>query len=508
MSESSRSLPDQPSLRFLRLEARRRLAAGEFTALWEAYLAIAREHGFSSWTALKQVVVSDSQPDPDEAVLDHLSWVVSRMAGASQPDWEPPAEQELAEHFKQSFLDLEVSGRLIKGLSVMARAGRLRDEVTVITQRQGLIRAQAGDVRIETRGADEPPHRLLGILAHRVGRSVTDTRVTAPPASVTGDVPQEAAAVAEEAFGKLGLPGLVLAGADDHGKPWALARGWARLDPQEPLSTTHRFPVYSISTLITATAVLRLAADGRLDLDRPANDHLRTLRLADDDITVRDLLTHTDGLADLPKWSAEAVPGQAEPTGPVLASSGTRGIVKWGVGGYAALGALIADISESPFPRAAARLVLDPLGMTGSSFPERWPAADERAVGCHMLDTDGSFVPGPAKVATVPAALGLWTTADDLVRFALGWSALLPAPLAEEAMRPLARPSASPQVAMGLGWQVNESRGVAAATGPAHDAAASLAVKLDNGKVHVALTNRGIPIDEVNGRVLDALAGA
>ena len=176
MSESSRSLPDQPSLRFLRLEARRRLAAGEFTALWEAYLAIAREHGFSSWTALEQVVVSDGQPDPDEAVLDHLSWVVSRMAGASQPDWAPPTGQELAEHFEQSFFDRDPDGLLIGSLSVMARAGRLRDEVTVITQRQGLIRAQAGDVRIQTAGAGEPPHRLLGILAYRAGRSVTDAR--------------------------------------------------------------------------------------------------------------------------------------------------------------------------------------------------------------------------------------------------------------------------------------------------------------------------------------------
>ncbi len=505
MSESSRSLPDQPSLRFLRLEARRRLAAGEFTALWEAYLAIAREHGFSSWTALKQVVVSDSQPDPDEAVLDHLSWVVSRMAGASQPDWTPPAGQELAEHFEQSFLDREISGRLIKGLSEVARAGWLRDEVTVITQRLRFIRAQAGDVRIETRGAGEPPHRLLGILAHRLGKTVTDTRVAAPPASAAGDVPQAAAAVAEAALGEFGLPGLVLAGADDHGKPWVLARGWARLDPQEPLSTTHRFPVYQVSTLITATAVLRLAADGKLDLDRPANDHLRTIRLADGDITIRDLLTHTDGLADPPKWSAEAVPGPAEMPGLVLASSGTRGIVRFGLGSYAALGALTADVTGSPFPRAAARLVLDPLGMTGSSFPERWPAADERAVGCHLLDIRGTFVPAPAKVAPVPAALGLWTTAADLVRFALGWSALLPAPFPEEAMRPLVRVGS--EGAMGLGWQVNESRGVAA-TGVAHDAAASLVVKLDNGKVHVALTNRGIPIDEVNGRVLAALAGA
>ena len=53
-----------------------------------------------------------------------------------------------------------------------------------------------------------------------------------------------------------------------------------------------------------------------------------------------------------------------------------------------------------------------------------------------------------------------------------------------------------------------ESRGVAAASGMAHVAAASLLVKLDSGKVHIALTNRGIPIDEVNGRVLGALAGS
>jgi CubicO group peptidase (beta-lactamase class C family) len=508
VSESSRSLPDQPSLRFLKLEARRRLAAGEFPALHEAQLAIAREYGFSSWTALKRVV-GDSQPDPDEAVLDHLRWVVSRLAGAGQPDWSRPAEQELAEHFEQSFLDRATSERLIKNLTAMARAGWLRDEVVVITEGPRFIRARAGDVRSETAGAGEPPHRLRGIRAYRIGESITDTRVTTPPADAAGQVPEAAVAVAEEAFGEVGLPGLVLAGVDDHGKPWELARGWARLDPQEPLSTTHRFPVYAISTLITATAVLRLVADGGLDLNGPANDHLRTIRLADDDITVRDLLTHTDGLAALvtpAETFAETVPGLVALTGPVLASGGTRGTAAGGLGGYAALGALIADLTGSPYPEAAARLVLDPLGMSGSSFPERWPAPDERAVVGYRLDTDGAFVPAPVEVGTVPAALGLWTTAADLIRFALGWSALLPAPLAGEAMRPLVRSSASSEVAIGLGWRINESRGVAGQAGYARSGAASLVVKLDSGKVHVALTNRGIPIEEVNGRVVRALA--
>jgi hypothetical protein len=44
----SRDLPDRPSLRHLKLEAKRRLSAGEFTTLHDAQLAIAREHGMSS----------------------------------------------------------------------------------------------------------------------------------------------------------------------------------------------------------------------------------------------------------------------------------------------------------------------------------------------------------------------------------------------------------------------------------------------------------------------------
>jgi ankyrin repeat protein len=49
---SIRSLPAGPDRRFLKLEAKRRLAAGEFGRLHEAQFAIAREHGFTSWPRL------------------------------------------------------------------------------------------------------------------------------------------------------------------------------------------------------------------------------------------------------------------------------------------------------------------------------------------------------------------------------------------------------------------------------------------------------------------------
>ena len=39
-----RSLPERPDLRYLKLEAKRRLAAGQFPSLHDAQAAIAREH--------------------------------------------------------------------------------------------------------------------------------------------------------------------------------------------------------------------------------------------------------------------------------------------------------------------------------------------------------------------------------------------------------------------------------------------------------------------------------
>jgi len=75
MSSQSRSLPDRPSLRFLKLEARERLAAGEFATLHEAQLAIAREHGQPSWAALKRLVESrpaPGSPAPNGHALDQV----------------------------------------------------------------------------------------------------------------------------------------------------------------------------------------------------------------------------------------------------------------------------------------------------------------------------------------------------------------------------------------------------------------------------------------------------
>ena len=200
------------------------------------------------------------------------------------------------------------------------------------------------------------------------------------------------------------------------GRQWALAAGWADLDTGEALQASHRFPASGVSGLVTAVAVLRLVAAGQVGLDRPANDYLHTVRLADDTVTVRELLASTGGVDSPagPELLADQVPDLAAVTGPVISCGGPRGVVRPSNGGTAALGQLLAEVTATSFAAAAARLVLRPLGMNESSFPGSTAEFGPRAVSCYGMDVKGLFVPVPAKVCTLPAAGGLWATALTL----------------------------------------------------------------------------------------------
>jgi len=213
-----------------------------------------------------------------------------------------------------------------------------------------------------------------------------------------------------------------------------LAQGWADLDRGEILDPGHRFPAPGVTALVTTTAVLRLVADGRVGLDRPANDHLSTVRLADDTVTVRDLLAHTGGVDDPAELFGYAVPDLVTLMGPVIGCAGPRGVVRPSNGGVAVLGQLIADVSAAPYADAVTEAVLRPLGMRDSTFPATQAEIDPAAVTGYTMTLEGIFEPVPARICTIQAAAGLWSTGADLVRLGLGWSTLLPGSLAHEAL--------------------------------------------------------------------------
>jgi hypothetical protein len=277
MPGGSRSLPGRPSLRHLKLEAKRRLAAGEFSSLHDAQVALAWEHGLPSWTSLKQLVCA--QAGEESHALDQLRWVIARFARADEPGWAAPTPDELSQHFHERFLAAVPPPALIATISKLTKD--LRDGELVVLGRTPLqAYIQLGTLQYVAAVEPDPPHRLTGLQGLPIGSRVHDPRVAAPPVRTRGNPPAGVPEIAEQAVAELGMAALLLAGGDPGGgsggnhsggsggdagtPPWVLTRGWADLDRAEPLDPAHRFQAPGVTVLVTATAVLRLVADGEL----------------------------------------------------------------------------------------------------------------------------------------------------------------------------------------------------------------------------------------------------
>jgi CubicO group peptidase (beta-lactamase class C family) len=495
---NSRSLPGRPNLRHLKLEAKRRVAAGEFPTLHEAQAAIAREHGLPNWAVLKQHI-SENQ---DSHALDQLRWVVSRFAGAGEPGWTAPAADELNQHFDERFLSAIPPPALIEAIGRIA--DELRDgELVVIRQTPLQAYVELEGVQYIAIAEADPPYRLAGLRALPVGSRVRDQRIANAPVRTQGEVPAGVADIAEQAVAELGLTALLLAGGDPGAQEgWVLAQGRADLDRGEALDPGHRFPVPGATALVTATAVLRLVADGAISsLDSRANDHLTSIRMADDTITVRELLSHTAGVDNPTEMYADAVPDLRQLMGPVVACTGPRGTVHPSNGGIAVLGQLLADVTAMPYAEAATQLVLEPLELKDSFFPARAP--DFNTVTGYHLTLEGRFEPVPARIPTLQAVAGLWSTGADLVRLGLGWSSLLPEALAHEALTPQTDPGPG-GARVGLGWLITPRGDVATHAGTNVDATATVTCRIRDQRTHVVLTSRLIPVNSIEARLLRA----
>ena len=502
-------------MRHLKLEAKRRLAAGEFVTLHHAQTAIAREHGLPSWPRLKQACdqASADQASADQASADqespalaHLRWIVGRFSGADRPGWTPPGEDELREHFDDRFLAAIPASALTEAIAGVAPD--LRTELVVVRQKPLEVQVQLAGQRYVAVAAAEPPHRLVGLRGFVLGDRITDPRVKAPQQARTlGEPSDEIVAIATRARAELGLPALLLAGGEPGREPWVVAAGLADLDREEPLEPGHRFPLPGVTALVTATAVLRLAAEGRLALDAPANDQLTTVRLADDAVTVRDLLRHTGGVDSPAELYADSVPELAGLMGPVIACGGPRGAVWPSNGGICVLGQLIADVTGMPYAEAAAGLVLEPLGLRDWRFPAVPADIGPGAVTGYTATRDGALEPFPARVSAQQAVAGLWSTGADLVRLATGWSSLLPAALAREALTPQAEPGPA-GIRVGLGWLLDSGTaahsetaahsGTAAHGGAGFEAVTLLRSRIRDRRSYVVLTSRAVTVESLD----------
>lgn len=184
-----------------------------------------------------------------------------------------------------------------------------------------------------------------------------------------------------------------------------------------------RFRAGSTTKVVTAAAVLRLAAMGRIDLDTPVQHYLpgllgRQFR----PVTVRQLLDHTSGIPagdGLGTTFEEVYAHRFDTLTPhrVAASAGVKQ-PEFDPGkqqhylniNYTFLGLLIEKVTGRPYASEVTRLVLAPAGMRDTYFP----GTDPRILGPHNR---GYQAVRKADGTTVFVDVTEWNQAD---RFAAG----------------------------------------------------------------------------------------
>ena len=162
-----------------------------------------------------------------------------------------------------------------------------------------------------------------------------------------------------------------------------LAKGYGYSDVARrivPSPDTTMFRVASISKTFTATAVMQLVEQGKLDLDRPITEYLdfELPTRFPEPITLRHLLTHTAGFEESAK-QLEADSGQSVPLARFMREVPTQIYRPGTVTAYSNYGSDLAGyiaerVSGTPFPEYIRLHILEPLNMRHSSFAEPLPA--------------------------------------------------------------------------------------------------------------------------------------
>jgi CubicO group peptidase (beta-lactamase class C family) len=185
-----------------------------------------------------------------------------------------------------------------------------------------------------------------------------------------------------------------------------------------------QYRIGSITKMLTATAVMQLRDAGELDLEDPLDRHLDGVPHTP---TIRRLLSHASGLqretpgdvwVTLKFLSDEELMRDLGTAEQVLAP-GER--FHYSNLGFALLGRVVAAVSGRSYEEYIQERILEPLGMTRTTFRREEPHASGYLVEAYR---EGVREEQPVETASFAPSGQLWSTVRDLGR----WAAFLVRP--------------------------------------------------------------------------------
>jgi CubicO group peptidase (beta-lactamase class C family) len=222
-----------------------------------------------------------------------------------------------------------------------------------------------------------------------------------------------------------GIPGLSV-GFIKGDFTWSKGFGYADLENKAPAKPESSYRLASITKTITATAILQLVEEGKIDLDSDIQAYVPYFPRKRWPVTVRQLLGHLGGISHYKNYAAEGHIKEPQNTRQALAifqdfdlvaEPGTR--YNYSTYGFNLLGAAIEGASGLSYQDYITKYIFKPLGMEDSRLDNPRDLIPNRVRGYERIKGElknSEFV----DISSRFAGGGLRSTVVDLLKYARG----------------------------------------------------------------------------------------
>ncbi|MEO8725184.1 MAG: serine hydrolase [Acidobacteriaceae bacterium] len=266
---------------------------------------------------------------------------------------------------------------------------------------------------------------LVGLLVALAGAATARVQNIAPQAEYQA-VGKALSNMVQHEIADKKIPAISIALVDGQTIVWAQGFGYA--DPDKKVAATAEtvYRVGSVSKLFTDIGVMQLVERGELNLDSPIQTYLPNFHPKnkfDGKITLRELMSHRSGLLREPPVGNYFETSEPTLEATVLSLNNTELVyapgthAKYSNAGVAVAGYALQVKAGRPFAPYLKQTLLQPMGMTSSSFlPE--PALIGRLAKAYMWSYDGLNFAAPTFQLGMAPAGSMYSTVTDLGRFA------------------------------------------------------------------------------------------
>ncbi len=196
--------------------------------------------------------------------------------------------------------------------------------------------------------------------------------------------------------------------------------GMANAEYEASNSARTKFRIGSLTKQFTATAILMLQEQGKLNVQDSVCKHLPQCPASWQPLTIHHLLTHTSGIQDVDYTQARVASLSVANTlerlqdKPLEFTAGK--IFRYSSTNYILLGYIIEKVSGEPYQVFLRRHIFEPLGMTDTDYDDSRRILKNRATGYSLRG--GSLVNAAYVNMSIPfSAGGLYSTVEDLYKW-------------------------------------------------------------------------------------------